>query len=233
MKAASELTLAEQLYLLAYDPAADEGTYLSGTEDAMVRVCLAGALLIELFERELIYERPDGIVAVVERPGELPSLLEDAMTAIPALLGGAEAWVYGLKSELKPIEKTVARSLVKRGVLAEERGKVLGLFPWTRFPTLDPAPRSELLERVHAVLLSTPRPDPTGPGMIQTRPRDPSEDEARLITLLELLALDMIELLVPRDRRKQARRRARQLPTGLRSAQGRVYRVLVEANQIP
>jgi len=59
------------------------------------------------------------------------------------------------------------------------------------------------------VLLSTPRSDPTGPGMIQTRPRDPGEDEARLIALLELL--DMIEPLVPPDRRMQARRRAEHL----------------------
>ena len=171
---------------------------------------LVGALLIELFERELIYERPDDIVAAVERHGELPSLLEDAMTAIRASERSTERWATcWLNSELKPIKKTVARSLVKRGVLTEERGRMLGLIPRTRFPTIDPAPRSELLERLHAVLLSTPRPDPTGPGMIQTRPRDPSEDEARLIALLELLCI--IEPLVPWDRRKQARRRAEHL----------------------
>ena len=222
MTAASQLTLAEQLYLLAYD----EGVRVSGDPDVLFGSVLAGALLIELFHRELIRERPDDIVAAVERPGELPSLLEDAMTAIRASERSTEQWATcWLDSELKPIKKTVARSLVERGVLTEARGRMLGLIPRTRFPTADPAPRSELLERLHAVLLSTPRSDPTGPGMIQTRPRDPSEDEARLIALLELL--DMIEPLVPRDRCKQARRQAMQIPYGLRSAQWRAYCALV------
>jgi len=110
--AASQLTLAEQLYLLAYD----EGTCLSGPDGALLGAGLAGALLIELFERELIYERPDDIVAAVERPGELPSLLEDAMTAIRAGERSTERWATcWLDSELKPIKKTVARSLVERG----------------------------------------------------------------------------------------------------------------------
>ena len=205
MTAASQLTLAEQLYLLAYD---DVGA-LSRDPAVSLSSGLTGAVLLELFQGELVRKRPDGNVAVVERPGEVPSLLEDAMTAIRATERSTDRWVYGLKPELKPIKKTVARSLVERGVLAEERGKMLGLIAWTRFPTVDPAPRSELVERVHAILLSAPRPDPTGPGMIQTRPRDPSEEEGQLLMLLT--RLDLIGPLAPRDRRKQAIRRANQL----------------------
>ena len=210
VKAASQLTLAEQLYLLAYD---DVGASVPRSPDVSLSSGLTGAVLLELFHRELVRERPDRIVAVVERPGELPSLLEDAMTAIRAGERSTDRWVDGLESELKPTKKTVARSLVERGVLTEERGTMLGLIPRTRFPTIDPAPRSELLERLQAVLLSTPRPDPTGPGMIQTRPRDPSEEEGQLLMLLGRLDLigPLAGPLAPRDRRKQAIRRANQL----------------------
>jgi hypothetical protein len=208
VKAASQLTLAEQLYLLAYD---DVGSSVPrDATQSSLSSGLTGAVLLELFHRELVRKRPDGNVAVVERPGEVPSLLEDAMTAIRATKRSTEQWATGrLASELKPIKKTVGRSLVERGVLAEERGRLLGLIPRTRFPTVDPAPRSELLERVHAILLSAPRPDPTGPGMIQTRPRDPSEEEGQLLMLLT--RLDLIGSLAPRDRHKQAIRRANQL----------------------
>lgn len=64
----------------------------------------------------------------------------------------------------------------------------------TRFPTVDPAPERDVRERLRDVLL---------PG------RDPTEEEALLLGLLEPLGL--INSLVARGQRRAARKRAKAL----------------------
>ncbi|HUA47685.1 MAG TPA: GPP34 family phosphoprotein [Solirubrobacteraceae bacterium] len=62
----------------------------------------------------------------------------------------------------------------------------------TRFPTLDSAPERDLRGRLRDVLLAD---------------REPTEDRALLVGLLEPLGL--IDSIVPRDRRRGARGRAK------------------------
>ena len=105
----------------------------------------------------------------------------------------AKGWVERFPRELGPLRKRVARGLVQRGILSEEHSKMLGvLLTTTRFPTLDPAPERGLRERLQGVLLAD---------------REPTEEEALLVGLLEPLGL--IDAIVPKDRRKDARRRAK------------------------
>ena len=128
--------------------------------------------------------------------GLAAALLAEAHAAIAASgrRRDAKGWVGRLPRDLKPLRKRVAHGLVERGVLSEETSKLLGLVPTTRFPASDPAPERELRERLDAVLL--------GGG-------EPTASEALLIGLLEPLGL--IDTVVDKGRRREARKRAKEV----------------------
>jgi Golgi phosphoprotein 3 (GPP34) len=193
-----DLLLAEQLLLLFLDDDRGSDTASWGGDPG-----LAGALLLDLTAARAVEER-DG--ALVARPGvalEHPAL-RAAYGAIAASEKprDAKGWVGRLPRELKPLAATIADRLVERGVLAEERRKVLGLFPAQRFPQTDPEPERALRERLRAVLTGTSTPTP---------------QEAMLIALLQ--PYDLVGKLVPREERKEAKRRAKALADGGAAAQ--------------
>src|SRR5688572_3070560 len=131
-----ELTLAESLLLLAFDPEKGRDTTSAGIQGG-----LAGALLLDLSRRGCVSEEDGRIVAVeCADPGD--ALAAEAHRVIKGSrrTRTAKQWVGRLPSELKPLRDRVARGLVARHVLQEEPRKVLGLFPTTRFPEADPAP---------------------------------------------------------------------------------------------
>lgn len=101
-----------------------------------------------------------------------------------------------LPRELNPLRQPLARGLVERGILSEQHSKRLGVLPTTRFPTVDPAPERDLRERLREVLLAG---------------RDPTEEEALLLGLLEPLGL--IDSLVATEERRAARKRAKTIAT--------------------
>jgi hypothetical protein len=81
---------------------------------------------------------------------------------------------------------------VARGVLSSERHKLLGLFPTTRYPEVDPGPESALRSRLRAVLVEGAEPDP---------------DTAALLSLL--VPLDLVKRVVDRGERRAAAARAK------------------------
>ena len=188
-----ELILAEQLLLLILDD--DKGSDRAnwGGDPG-----LAGAILLDLTRLGALQEA-DGKLAAT--PGAQPGhpLLDAAHAAIAASgkARDAKGWVGRLPKELKPFKERVAERLVEQGVLGEERKKLLGLFPTTRFPEADPGPERELRERLRAVLLGQ---------------REPTAAEAMLVALL--VPYDLAGRLVDREDRKEARRRAKELADG-------------------
>lgn len=185
------LLLTEDVFLIAHDDA-------SGKNEASWELdgALAGALLLDVAFTELVDTR-DGTVRLTGATPPHP-LLARAVEVIAAerkpptvrgLLGT-------LPRALKPLAETVGRSLVERGVLAEERAKVMGLFPTTRWPERDPGPERRLRERLHQALVTDVEPEP---------------DAVVLIGLLR--QYNLVDGLVARDERKGARRRAAELGT--------------------
>lgn len=185
-----ELILAEQTLLIALDDAKGRDT-TKWAGDAG----LAAALLLDLARRDLV-EVADGHVVAVDGRDPGHELLRDAHAAIGASdqRRTAKGWVDRLPRELKPLRTRLARGLVERGVLAEEHKKLLGLLPTTRFPEADPAPERDLRARLRDVLVMG---------------REPSEEEALLIGLLD--PLELIDNVVERDERRAARKRAKEV----------------------
>ena len=95
----------------------------------------------------------------------------------------------------------MAARLVERGVLSEDRHKVLGLFGVDRWPEADPEPERALRERLRAEL--------TGAAEV-------SERTALLAPLLR--ASDLVGKVVAKDERKAASGARRRSPTTPRTS---------------
>jgi hypothetical protein len=123
--------------------------------------------------------------------------LADALAALEAERKprSAKHWVRKLPSELRPIKGRMARRLVERSVLSEERRKVLGLVSKDRYPAIDPEPERVLRERLRAEL---------------TGATDVSSRTALLIPLLRAHGL-IDDLVTAKDERREARRRAKEI----------------------
>ena len=188
-----DLVLAEQALLIALDDEKGRDSAGWGSDAG-----LAAALLLDLARVELLEVEADGKLFAVDgaQPGH--ELLRDAYTTIrgSSKPRDAKGWVDRLPRELKPLGRRLARGLVLRGILSEKHSKRLGILPTTRFPTVDAAPERELRERLIGVLVAG---------------RDPTEEEALLVGLLEPLGL--IDLVVTKDQRSAARSVPRPSPS--------------------
>jgi Golgi phosphoprotein 3 GPP34 len=188
--APDDLLLAEELLLLAlHDEKGHDTT--RGADGA-----LAGALLLDLAAGGWL-ELADGrLVPAAPPPAGPPpaGVLADALAAVEAERRPrkAEHWVRKLPGKLRPIKARVAARLVERGVLSEERRKVLGLVPRDVYPTTDPEPERTLREQLRAEL--------TGAAEVSSR-------TALLVPLLR--AHGLVDTLVAKGERREARRRAK------------------------
>ncbi|MEU6713855.1 GPP34 family phosphoprotein [Nonomuraea sp. NPDC046802] len=141
------VTIAEEFLLLAYSE--DEGRQLIST--MQLDPALAGAILAEL----VIAGRVElsGKKVTIKDPAPLGDDELDATLARIAEYGknrDASWWVQRLQSG--KLRGRLLSRLARAGVLNEERGKVLGIFPTTRWPEAHPGVEADIRERVSAVL---------------------------------------------------------------------------------
>lgn len=129
---APPLALAEELLLLAHDPARGRPLHHA----RYLRWGLAGAALAELEQAGRIAEERGGRIAVVNPlpPGD--PVLDGALAALPAPAKqrrgvAAQRWV---RHSGRPVQELCLRRLVERGALRREPRRALGLFPYERLP---------------------------------------------------------------------------------------------------
>jgi hypothetical protein len=189
--ARDDLLLSEEVLLLALDDESGRDSTWWGIDPA-----LAGGILLDLARGEHL-EDADGKLVPTGGPPPAAPLLADALAVVRASEKPRDAryWVGRLPGRLKPFKERVAERLVERGVLSVERRRLLGLIERTRLPEADAgATERALRERLHAVLLDGAEPDPR---------------TALLVGLLR--PNDMVHKVVPRNRRKEAGRRAKEI----------------------
>jgi Golgi phosphoprotein 3 (GPP34) len=190
------LLLAEEIFLLAHN---DESGKANGT--LALDNGLAGALLLDLAAEELVTADGKALTAVAGTASHPLLALAHAELLHSDKHRTAQHWVNRLPTALKPLRSQVGQSLAERGVLTEQRRKVLGLFPTTSWPEVDPAPERELRHRLAGVLVGDADPDP---------------HTALLISLLSPLGL--VRGLVDKEHRKHAETRAKDIARDCASA---------------
>jgi hypothetical protein len=194
-----ELLICEEMLLLALDNEKGGTAWLGGW------TALGGGTLVDALAAGAVTVEDDRV-----RPGtavEHPLLqrVRDAVAAQAEPLTLTE-WVQRLPGDLDPFLPAVAARLVDSGVLAEQRTKVLGLFPTTRFPEADPGPERELRARLRSVLVEG---------------AEPTEHDLLLIGLVEPAGLlAVVTQDDERDVRKAARARGAELAERARTGDG-------------
>ncbi|MEU8250221.1 GPP34 family phosphoprotein [Nonomuraea sp. NPDC048916] len=141
------VTIAEELLLLAYTE--DEGKQLIGA--SQLDPALAGAILAELAVNDRI--ELSGKKVSVKDPTPLGDEELDATLARITAEGKERKpvwWVQRLHST--KLRRRLLTRLAESGVLAEDRGKVLGVFPTTRWPETDGSVEAQVRERVASAL---------------------------------------------------------------------------------
>jgi hypothetical protein len=141
------VTIAEELLLLAHSE--NEGKQLIPI--MQLDPALGGAILGELAINERI-ELTDKKVSVrdttplgdEELDAALARMSQEQRERRPAW------WVQTLHSG--KLRRRLLTRLAEAGVLSEQRGKVLGIFPTTRWPEADGSVEAEVRERVAAAL---------------------------------------------------------------------------------
>ncbi|MCC5580391.1 GPP34 family phosphoprotein [Microtetraspora sp. AC03309] len=162
-------TIAEEVLLLAYRE--DTGKPQIGSVE--LDAAVAGAVLAELAVNGRIDLDGTKVVAKDATP-----LGDDELDAALARIAGdtrerkPEWWVGKLDS--RKLRGRLLARLAEHGVLSEERTRILGIFPSTRYPEHDPAPELEIRQRVERVLGG----------------EDPDERTAVLIAVLHASKLD-------------------------------------------
>lgn len=132
------MLIAEDLLLLLFDDKA--GTPVNGVSN--LEHSLAGAVLIELAmlgRVDVTADADDG------KPGRLvirdssptgEATLDDSLATLSTMEGKKPKDVIGPLSKGE-LSQRLLEGLAQRGILRRERGKVLGLFPTTRWPAED------------------------------------------------------------------------------------------------
>ncbi|WP_299036415.1 GPP34 family phosphoprotein [uncultured Pseudokineococcus sp.] len=146
-----ELTLPEELLLLVYDD--EKGSTWSTTLD----VGLGGAVQVDLSLRGRVDVRDGDLVVLDATPTGEP-VLDAALAEVAA---GArpkppKRWLTALGKDARAAS---LERLVERGVLRREEGRVLGLFPRTRYPEADGGPEARVRQRLHDAVVVGTTPD--------------------------------------------------------------------------
>jgi len=153
------MLIAEDLLLLLYDD--ETGKPITGSPG--LDYALAGAVLIELtLDGKLdITGKADGV-----KPGRLKVLdatptgdpiLDERLAFVAAKPGKRPKDQIGKLS--KRLRDQVLTKLANRGVLQADRGKMLGLFPVTRWPARDARHEAEVRSKLESVLKVGTTPD--------------------------------------------------------------------------
>lgn len=177
------MTLADELVLLAYD---DEGSAKLGQPS--LGYGLAGALLVELALAGRVDVVDKKVTVLDPTPVGVP-VVDEALARIAAdKPRKAKAWVDKLS---KGLAEKVLDGLVAAGVLRREEGRVLWVFPRTRYPSpggVEPSAETDARRRlVEAV---------RGDGPVEPR-------TAALCTLVKAVQYDRkVFADLPRDRVK-------------------------------
>jgi hypothetical protein len=155
-----DVLIAEDFLLLVTDDAT--GKPIVGS--TQLEHALAGGVLLELaMSGRVDVEKGKGVrrgdrvvVADASRTGD--SVLDDALSRIAEKPGRKPESVVGALR--KGLRVRLYERLGDQGILRMEQGRVLGLFPSTRWPVVDSAHERQLRQALHEVLVVGVEPQP-------------------------------------------------------------------------
>lgn len=205
------LTLPEELMLFALDDV--KGTILSSAHAGLTYGLAAAGVVELLFAGRLRIEEKQRL-AVVDGSPTGDELLDEMLARIQesGKPRSMKDWIRGFGSgKVRKLRDRAAARLVERGLVREESGRHLGIFPWRHYPTMDGGQKLKSVERVRAVVLGEADPD------------------ARTMVLIGLLsACKLLERQFSKDEWKLVKPRVKELSKG--EFAGKAVKEVVDAN---
>ncbi len=203
-----KLNLAEELLLLALKD--EKGSFAMGKN--IFQIAAAGALLMELLieERISVFEKK----VVVNNPSiHSDPFLNEALLILQSAKKPRKVkdWVQILNSKMKGLIQNLLDSLVAKGILKHEEGKILWVFPDHRFPTDDAGPEQGIRQDIYDVVLAGSSPDPR---------------TATLISLI--LSCDLTNEIFEKPDRSAAKKRMKKIAKEFKDASP-VHHAIAEA----
>ena len=201
------LSLSEKLMLLALH---DEKGSIVFSASTALPYALAGALLIELlYQKKVAME--NGKVIIVDRSQTGNELLDKALDLISSSqkLRSAKYWIQKFNTGIKGLKDWVLDRLVAQGILKREDQKILWVFPTKRYPMINAAQEHSIRSRIHQVVIQKVRPN---------------QDDVALLSLVK--ACDLLNELFPKEERKRAKQRIKEIIEG--EEIGRAVSTIVE-----
>lgn len=153
------MLIAEDLILLAFDD--ETGKTSSGVSN--LDYSLAGALLIELAMLGRIDvageedEVKTGRLMVCDASATGEPALDEALGRLEKLDGGKPKDALGPLTRNELAARLLA-GLADRGILRQEKDRILGIFPTTRWPAADSEHEAAVRDSLHKVLVDGERP---------------------------------------------------------------------------
>ncbi|MBZ0265840.1 GPP34 family phosphoprotein [bacterium] len=203
-----DLNLPEELLLLCIHD--EKGTPV--TDNIHLKFGLSGAIVLELMfeERLSIVEKKLIVAGGITHTNPL---FQATLELISASRKNKDVrhWIPTLANKLKNMRKTLLDSLIEKGILRHEEGKILWVFPHNTYPTDNPSPENTVRQRIRSIVLGGSRPD------------------ARTASLISLVHVtDLEKELFEKPERKSAKRRMKEISQEL-AVTSEVGRAISEA----
>jgi Golgi phosphoprotein 3 len=186
------LSLPEELLLLALHD--EKGTVLFNASTALP-YGLSGTILLELlFQNRIVLKGKNLVCADTTPLGD--SILDETLSLIASSrkIRNVKYWIPAVLNKVTHIRERITESLVQKGILKREGRRILGLFPYNRYPMQNPACEYEIRSRIRNVVLFD---------------HPAKEREVALISLIKVCGL--VNELFTKDERKQATARIKEL----------------------
>ncbi len=186
------LMLPEKLMLLALRD--DKGSVVFSASTALP-FALAGAVLLELFFRKKIV-MADKKVRFLDAKLTGERVLDRTLRLMQESAKPREVkhWVTRIQRNMKDLKREITKSLVKKGILKQEGRRILWVFEVKRYPTLNAVPEMEIKQRIRSIVMYN---------------HPPTDEDIALLSLVN--ACDLVGEVFPKNERKQARQRLKEL----------------------
>jgi len=152
------LSFAEELILLGLDD--KKGIFLPMSLMSF-ESALAGAILMELaLENKIDTDLEHLILIDDEKTGD--PIYDEVLKMIREHSKEENAlyWVKEIRNRFSNLREVLTKRLIEKGLIREDKKKILGLFPQTRYPVVNNSEEVAIRQRIRHIVLSEEIPEP-------------------------------------------------------------------------
>ncbi len=185
------LVLYEELMLIALDE--KKGAVKSSSTMALPYGLTAAVILELLHKGKIICDTNKLVLLDKKTIGD--DILDDAINIIASSdkIKNIKYWIEKLPGKIKKLNHRIQDKLVSKGILKKEKHKFL-FIPYNRYPEHNPLPEQNIRYEILHILLHDQVPG------------------ERLLSLISLMyACELVNVIVPKEKRKTARKRIKEL----------------------